>query len=80
MEEREDKVFNKKFTWIHIVALAVLALVVYLVAINSNGGSKSSRNNLDGIYYVYHKQNNTVIEDNILKVDGKTALLKMLIG
>lgn len=76
MEEREDKIFNKKFTWIHIVALAVLALVVYLVAINSNGGSKSSRNNLDGIYYVYHKQNNTVIEDNILKVDGKTALFK----
>lgn len=76
MEEREDKVFNKKFTWIHIVVLAVLALVVYLVAINSNGGSKSSRNNLDGIYYVYHKQNNTVIEDNILKVDGKTALFK----
>ena len=76
MEEREDKVFNKKFTWILIVALAVLALVVYLVAINSNGGSKSSGNNLDGIYYVYHRQNNTVIEDNILKVDGKTALFK----
>ena len=76
MEEKEDKVINKKFAWILIGSIAVLALVVYLVAINSNGGSKSSGNNLDGIYYVYHRQNNTVIEDNILKVDGKTALFK----
>ena len=76
MEEKEDKVINKKFAWILIGSIAALSLVVYWVGINSNGGSKSSGNNLDGTYYVYHRQNNTVIEDNILKIDGETALFK----
>ena len=78
MEEKEDKVINKKFAWILIGAIAILSLVVYLVGINSNGGSKSSGNNLDGTYYVYHRHNNTVIEDNILKIEGETALFKGL--
>lgn len=76
MEEKEDKVINKKFAWILIGTIAILSLVVYLVGINSNGGSKSSGNNLDGTYYVYHRHNNTVIEDNILKIEGETALFK----
>ncbi|MBZ2071952.1 hypothetical protein K1J08_11910, partial [Streptococcus sanguinis] len=76
MEEQEDKVFNKKFTWSLIGGLAAVALVVYLIAINANGSSVGLGDSLDGIYYVYHRQSNTVIEDNILKVDGKTALFK----
>jgi len=76
MEEKEEKTFNKKFVWSLIGGLAAIALVVYLVAINANGGSVGLGDSLDGTYYVYHKYYNVVIEDNILKIDGEKALFK----
>jgi hypothetical protein len=74
--EMEEKLFSKKFVWSILGGIAAVALVVYLIIINSTGGVTNLGNSLDGIYYVYHRQSNTVIEDNILKVDGKTALFK----
>ena len=61
----EEKLFNKKFVWSILGGIAAVALVVYLIIINSAG-----------TYYVYHRQSNTVIEDNTLKIDGKIALFK----
>lgn len=74
--EMEEKLFNKKFVWSILGGIAAVALIVYLIIINSTGGVTNLGNSLDGTYYVYHRNSNTVIEDNILKVDGKTALFK----
>lgn len=41
-----------------------------LVACGDNSGS----NDLSGKYYLYHEEENIVITDNILTIDGKTAL------
>ncbi|AXQ77755.1 hypothetical protein DDV21_001035 [Streptococcus chenjunshii] len=70
----EEKVFNKKFVYGILGALAVLGLVVYLLTINANGGGTG--NSLDGEYYRYEAGQNVVITDNILIIDGKTALYK----
>ncbi|MEX2785376.1 hypothetical protein AB3331_09310 [Streptococcus sp. H49] len=70
----EEKVFNKKLVYGVLGALAVLGLVVYLIAINANGGGTG--NSLDGEYYRYKEGQNVVITDNILIIDGKTALYK----
>ena len=43
---------------------------------NANGDPTVLRSDLDSTYYVYHRQSNTNIEDNILKIDGEIALFK----
>ena len=59
----EEKLFNKKFVWSILGGIAAVALVVYLIIINSTGGVTNLGNSLDGTYYVYHRNSNTIIED-----------------
>ena len=48
----EEKLFNKKFVWSILGGIAAVALVVYLIIINSTGGVSNVGNRLDGTYYV----------------------------
>ncbi|ARS61691.1 hypothetical protein [Streptococcus mutans] len=74
----EEKVFNRKFIYLILGIVGAVFLVIYLIVINVNGSSESSGfglgSSLNGTYYVYKCNNNVVITDNILKIDGKTAL------
>lgn len=68
--QTEEKVINKKFLYGLLGVFASLALIIYLIIINT-GGAIVSGDNLEGKYYFYNEYHNIVVSNNFLEIDEK---------